>query len=119
MHNVTDPPSPPLNPILLEFHNGTNVSVVTLQWDPPSTTGGVDISYVLTVSPPPASGSTITTQINITEITVSYNTQYNVSIRAKNCAGSSNGIIVTFEIGKPVHKVFMVMNRTQFAMFVN
>ena len=99
IHIVTDPPSPLLNSMSM-FENGSNVSVVTLQWTPPSTTGGVDISYVLTVSPPPVSGSSISTQGNITEITVSYNTPYNVSIRAENCAGPSDDTIVMFELGK-------------------
>ena len=101
IHNVTDPPSP-LNPLLVGIENGATVSIVTLLWDRFSTSGGVDIIYVLTISPPPVSGSYIATQINITEITVSYNTQYNVSIRAENCAGSSDNAIVMFELGKTV-----------------
>ena len=102
IHNVTDPPSPPLNPMLVEFQNGANMSVVTLQWDRPSTTGGVDIIYFLTVSPTPLFDSSISTQTRITEITVSCNTQYNVSIRAENCAGSSDNTVVMFELGKTV-----------------
>ena len=93
----TDPPSSPLNP-MLGFQNGTNTSVVTLQWTPPTSTGGVDVSYVLTVSPPPVSGSNITTQTS-TDITVYYYIQYIVTIRAENCAGSSNGTVVMFELG--------------------
>ena len=83
---------------MLEFDNRTNTSVVTLQWAPPTSTGGVDVSYVLTVSPPPVSGSTITTQTS-TDITVSYNIQYNVTIRAENCAGSSIDTVVIFALG--------------------
>ena len=94
----SDPPSLPRNP-MLEFDNRTNTSVVTLQWAPPTSTGGVDISYVLTVSPPPVSGSTVTTQTS-TDITVSYNIQYSVNIRATNCAGSSQDTTVMFELGK-------------------
>ena len=85
---------------MLEFQNGTNASVVTLQWTPPSTTGGVDITYVLTVSPPPVSGSTITTQTRTTGFTASYNTKYTVNINAENCAGSSQNTVVMFELGK-------------------
>ena len=95
---ILDPPPPLLN-VSLGFQNGTSTSVVTLQWAPPTSTGGVNVSYVLTVSPPPVSWSTITTQTS-TDITVSYNIQYNVTIRTESCAGSSNGAIVFFELGK-------------------
>ena len=98
MHD-TDPPSAPLNPMLIGFQNGTSTSVVILQWAPPTSTGGVDVSYVLTVSPPPVSGSAITTQTS-TDITVSYNIQYNVTIRTESCAGSSQDTVVMFELGK-------------------
>ena len=109
IHNVTDPPSPPLNPMLVEFENKLTLSIVVLQWDRPSTTGGVDICYVVTVSPPPVSGSTIIyTQSRIAEITVSYNTQYNVTIRAENINGSSDDAIVMFEIGKTVYYYYYV-----------
>ena len=87
--------------MLIGFQNGTNTSVVTLQWAPPTSTGGVDVSYILLVSPPPAlSESTITTRTNVIEITVSYNIQYNVTIRAENCVGSSQDTMVVFELGK-------------------
>ena len=86
--------------MLIGFQNGTSTSVVTLQWAPPTSTGGVDVSYVLTVSPPPVSGSTITTQTSTNNITVSYNIQYHVTIRTENCAGSSNGTVAMFELGK-------------------
>ena len=90
--------------MLIGFQNGTSTSVVTLQWAPPTSTGGVDVSYVLTVSPPPVSGSTITTQTS-TDITVYYYIQYNVTIRAKNCAGSSQDTNVVFDLGK-YHIIF-------------
>ena len=92
--------------MLIGFQNGTSTSVVTLQWAPPTSTGGVDVSYVLTVSPPPVSGSTrsITTQTS-TDITVSYNIQYNVTIRGENCAGSSQDTMVVFDLGK-YHIIF-------------
>ena len=84
--------------MLIGFQNETNTSVVTLQWAPPTSTSGVDVGYVLAVSPPPVSGSTITTQTS-TDITVSYNIQYNVTIRTENCAGSSQDSVVVFELG--------------------
>ena len=91
--------------MLIGFQNGTSTSVATLQWVPPTSTGGVNVSYVLTVSPPPVSSwANITTQTS-TNITVSYNIQYNVTIRAENCAGSSNDTMVVFDLGK-YHIIF-------------
>ena len=58
--------------MLIGFQSGTSTSVATLQWVPPTSTGGVDVSYVLTVSPPAAlSESTITTQISQSHTTFS------------------------------------------------
>ena len=89
---------------MMEFDNGINISIVTLQWTPPEYTGGVDINYVLTVSPRPVtSESTFTTLSSNTGITVSYNIQYNITIIAENCAGSSSGTMLMFEIGKIVY----------------
>ena len=70
--------------------NQISSSIITLEWDPPSSTGGVSVSYVLTISPTPLSGSPTTSA----QITVSYNTPYNVTIRAVNCAGSSSDVMV-------------------------
>ena len=85
----TDPPSPPLNPrISVTAYQPTN-STVTVEWDPPSSPGGVSVSYVLTISPPPLSQSPLTVETTSAQITVSYNTQYNLTTRADNCAGSS------------------------------
>ena len=69
-------------------------SIITLDWDPPFSTGGVSVSYVLTISPTPLSGSPVTVEATSAQITVFYNTPYNVTIRAENCAGSSTGVIV-------------------------
>ena len=71
--------------------------VVHFQWKPPTHTGGVDVSYVLTLSPPPMSGSIITTQSTAC-ITVSYNIEYNVTITAKNCVGFSLSTLVAFQL---------------------
>ena len=65
---------------------------------PPLLVVWMSVIYVLTVSPHPVSGSTITTQTS-TDITVSYNIQYNVTIRAENCAGSSIDTVVMFALG--------------------
>ncbi|XP_064382170.1 uncharacterized protein LOC135331039 [Halichondria panicea] len=91
---VADIPSPPLNPVLFFNQNQPSSSIITLDWDSPSSTSGVSISYVLTISPTPLSGSPVTVETTSTEITVSYNTPYNVTIRAVNCAGMSNASIL-------------------------
>ncbi len=49
----------------------------------------MSISYVLIISPTPLSGSPVTVETTSAQITVSYNTLYNVTIRAVNCAGMS------------------------------
>ncbi len=75
--------------------NQISSSIITLEWDPPSSTGGVSVSYVLTISPTPLFGSPVTVETTSAQITVSYNTPYNVTIRAVNCAGSSSDVMVT------------------------
>ena len=88
----TDPPSTPLimnRRASVTAYQPTN-STVTVEWDPPSSPGGVSVSYVLIISPPPLSQSPLTVETTSAQITVSYNTQYNLTIRADNCAGSSN-----------------------------
>ena len=86
----TDPPSPSLNPRVSSTTNQPSSSTVTVEWDPPSSPGGVSVSYVLTISPPPLSQSPLTVETTSAQIAVSYNTQYNLTIRADNCAGFSN-----------------------------
>ena len=49
----------------------------------------MSVSYVLTISPTPLSGSPATVETTSVQITVSYNTPYNVTIRADNCIGMS------------------------------
>ncbi len=87
IHAHTDPPSPPLNTRVSSAQNQPNFSNITLEWDPPLSTGGVSVSYVLILSPIPLSGSSVTTETTSANIAVSYNTPYNVTIRADNCVG--------------------------------
>ena len=84
-------PTRPLNPSISFIQNQISSSIVTvtLDWDPPSSTGGVSVSYVLTISPIPLSGSPVTMDTPSSQIIVSYNTPYDVTIRAVNCAGMS------------------------------
>ncbi len=89
IHTPTDPPSLPLNTRVSSIQNQPSSSIVTLDWDSPSFTGGVSVSYVLTISPTPLSESSVTVEITSAEITISYNTPFNLTIRADNCAGNS------------------------------
>ncbi len=98
---LTDPPSPPLTSMLSSQQDGVSSSLLTLTWSPPSSTGGVSVNYTLTISPPPLSGSPVIVETTSTQITVSYNTPYIVTIRAVNCAGMSDDTLVTiFSIGQ-------------------
>ncbi len=93
MYSTADPPTSPSTPILASQQSGLSSSNITLEWDPPSSTaaGGVSVSYVLTISPTPLFGSpVITVETTSAQITVSYNTPYNVTIKAVNCAGMSD-----------------------------
>ncbi|XP_064399980.1 uncharacterized protein LOC135346320 isoform X1 [Halichondria panicea] len=91
---VADPPSPLLNPRVSFTLNQPSSSNITLEWDSPSSTGGVSVSYVLTISPTPLSGSPVTVETTSTQITISYNTLYNVTVRAVNCVGMNESLIV-------------------------
>ncbi len=75
--------------------DGVNTSLLTLTWSPPSSTGCVSVNYTLTISPPLLSRSSVTVETTSTQITVSYNTPYNVTIRAVNCAGMSSDTMIS------------------------
>ena len=89
----TDSPNSPSTPMVVSRQNGANSSIVTLEWDSPSSTGGVSFSYVLTISPTPLSESPVTVETTSAQIVVFYNTPYNVTIRAFNCAGNSGNMV--------------------------
>ncbi len=78
--------------------NQISSSIITLEWDPPSSTGGVSVSYVLTISPTPLSGSPVTVEtmhLSTDNHLLQQYTPYNMTIRADNCAGSSTDVMVT------------------------
>ena len=88
-------PSPPANLQLSSQCNLPSSSLVTLQWDPPSTGGGVTVSYDLTVSPTPLSGSPPSLTNTSIQLSLNYNTVYNVSIIASTCGGPSEPALFT------------------------
>ena len=95
-------PTRPLNPSVSFIQNQLSSSIITLEWNSPSSTGGVSVSYVLTISPTPLSGSPVTVETTSAQITVSYNTPYNVTIRAVNCAGMSQESLIV-DLSKLLH----------------
>ncbi len=98
----TDPPTSPSTPMVASRQNGASSSNITLEWDSPSSTGGVSVSYVLIISPTPSSRSPVTVQTTSVQIITSYNTPYNVTIRAVNCAGMSQKTSIV-DLSKPFH----------------
>ncbi len=102
INGSTDPPSPQLNTEVSSAKNQPSSSNITLDWEAPSSTGGVSVSYFLTISPTPLSGSPIIVETTFAQIVVSYNTPYNVTIRAVNCAGMSQESQIV-DLSKPFH----------------
>ena len=90
----TGNPTSPLNPRISSTLNQSSSSNINLDWEAPSSTGGVSIRYVLIISPTSLSGSPVTVETTTVQITISYNTPYNVTIRAVNCVGMSETRIV-------------------------
>ncbi|XP_064400987.1 CUB and sushi domain-containing protein 3-like isoform X2 [Halichondria panicea] len=91
---VAGAPTSPLNPIISSIQNQTLSSIITLDWDSPSSTGGVSVSYALTISPTPLSESPVTVETTSAQITISYDTHYTVTIKTVNCAGNSSALMV-------------------------
>ncbi|XP_064401411.1 uncharacterized protein LOC135347368 [Halichondria panicea] len=87
-------PQSPLNPRISSTQNQLSSSLVILDWDPPSSTGGVSVSYILVISPTPLSRSPVTMETTSAQFNISHNIPYNVTIRAVNCVGSSRDNMV-------------------------
>ena len=107
----TGNPTSPLNPRISSTLNQPSSSHITLDWEAPSSTGGVSIRYVLIISPTSLSGSPVTVDTTLAQITVSYNVIYNVTIRAVNCAGMNETKIVNLGklIKRHVHCISMLL----------
>ena len=80
----------------------SNFSYVNLSWE----VSGRDIGdfveqYLIDISPAvELEGNNFTTQSNFITITLLYNQQYNISLFATNCAGTSDPIKTTLKIGR-------------------
>ena len=72
---------------------------ILLQWDPPVDSGGTSVdNYTITVTGPDM--QELTNQGTTATINVVYNEMYTVTIRARNCAGSSGSDTASIFEGK-------------------
>ncbi len=95
-----DPPGPP-STIRHSISSSSAVEVsVSVQWYPPTETGGGDdLTYTVTISPPAQLSATVFTSTSVT-VTAQYNVDYTASVVATNCAGNSTTAGYNFTIGK-------------------
>ena len=82
-----------------EYSSANEVSV-SVQWNPPTETGGRDdLTYTVTISPPAQLSATVLPSTSVT-VTALYNVDYTVSVVATNCAGNSTTAEYNFRIGE-------------------
>ncbi len=104
---VIDTPDPPSNVRQSVLSSSADEVRVSVQWDPPTETGGRDdLTYIVTVSPPVQLSATVLTSTSVTVI-AQYNVDYTVSVVATNCAGSSTTTDYNFTIGESGIYVFI------------
>ena len=73
---------------------------MSVQWGPPTETGGRDdLTYTVTISPPAQLSATVLTSTSVT-VTAQYNVDYTISVVASNCAGSSTTADYNFRISE-------------------
>ncbi len=95
--DLPGPPSTIRHSISSSSANEVSVSV---QWDPPTETGGRDdLTNTVTISPPAQLSATVLTSTSVT-VTAQYNVDYTVSVVATNCAGNSTAAEYNFRIGE-------------------
>ena len=76
---------------------------MSVQWDPPTDSGGRDdLTYTVTISPPAQLSATVVTSTSVTVSAVDYNEDYTVSVVATNCAGNSTAEEYSFRVGELV-----------------
>ncbi len=93
-------PSPPNGFSDSILNSSANEISVSVQWDPPTETGGRDdLTYTVTVSPPTQLSATVLTSTSVTVIT-QYNVDYTISVVATNCAGNSTTAEYNFRISE-------------------
>ena len=96
---ITAASSAPLNThhsVVSSLAEGANVSV---QWDPPTDSGGRDdLTYTVTISPLAQLSATVVTSTSVTVSAVDYNEDYTVSVVATNCAGNSTAEEYNFRV---------------------
>ncbi len=97
-----DPPGAPSTIKHSIPSNSANEVSVSVQWDPPTETGGRDdLTYTVTVSPPSQLSATVLTSTSRSvTVTVQYNVDYTVSVVATNCAGNSTTAEYNISTGK-------------------
>ncbi|XP_064407176.1 uncharacterized protein LOC135352000 isoform X2 [Halichondria panicea] len=100
---LVDPPGPPFTIRHSTLSSSANEASVSVQWNPPTETGGRDdLTYTVTISPPAQLSATVLTSTSVT-VTAQYNVDYTVSVVATNCAGNSTTAEYNFRIsGCPV-----------------
>ncbi len=95
---IIDPPGPPSTIRHSISSSSDNDISVSIQWNPPTETGGRDdLTYTVTISA--QLSATVLTSTFVT-VTAQYNVDYTVSVVATNCAGSSTTVEYNFRIGE-------------------
>ena len=98
--SYTDPPGPPSTIRHSILSSSADAVSGSVQWNPPTETGGRnDLTYTVTISPPAQLSATVLTSTSVT-VTAQYNVDYAVSIVATNCAGNSTTAEYNFRIGE-------------------
>ncbi|XP_064402947.1 sushi, von Willebrand factor type A, EGF and pentraxin domain-containing protein 1-like isoform X2 [Halichondria panicea] len=99
MIQLVDLPGPPSTIRHSTLSSSADEVRVSVQWNPPTETGGRDnLTYTVTISPPAQLSATVLTSTSVT-VTAQYNVDYAVSVVATNCAENSTTAEYNFTIG--------------------
>ena len=86
-------PDSPINFTTTGQYDTLTDTTITFSWYPPQGDGVETVvdDYLLSIVPTPLSHSTLTVVLTTSiNVTLRYNTQYMVTLRARNCAGESS-----------------------------